>query len=183
MSIPGFTASAYLDSRENGRSVLPALGPRENPYPKTTCLADCVDACRDKGGSTAQCRTRCQAKCSASDVPVSAPASGGLPIYGNYCGPGYGDDTGNKPTIDAVDAACKIHDDCYRTMGYFNCTCDRALLMTLPSAISRSPSAAGKAAGNAVGAYFSASACFCSSPICAWIPQLCVGRAGFGAIC
>ena len=36
-----------------------------------------------------------------------------LPVYGNYCGFGHGDPTGNTPPVDAVDAVCREHDRCY----------------------------------------------------------------------
>ncbi|WP_099188416.1 phospholipase A2 family protein [Tepidibacter mesophilus] len=47
----------------------------------------------------------------------------GLPVYGNWCGPGHG---GGTP-IDKVDEACMVHDKCYGKEGYFNCDCDKAL--------------------------------------------------------
>lgn len=47
-----------------------------------------------------------------------------LPIYGNWCGPGYG---GGTP-IDTLDRACMRHDNCYGIEGYFSCSCDYQLI-------------------------------------------------------
>lgn len=58
----------------------------------------------------------------------------GLPLYGNYCGPGYGGEDNGTP-IDALDAACKTHDLCYAENGYFNCTCDQDLIDEINSKI------------------------------------------------
>ena len=45
------------------------------------------------------------------------PQQVSIPIYGNWCGPGHG----GGPAIDAVDAVCRAHDQCYGSRGYFNC--------------------------------------------------------------
>src|SRR5262245_12184340 len=58
-----------------------------------------------------------------------------LPVYGRYCGPGYGDPTGNTPPIDAVDAVCREHDLCYGRRRYFDCQCDRNLIQSMPGAV------------------------------------------------
>lgn len=42
------------------------------------------------------------------------------PSYGNWCGLAYGSGT----PIDAVDACCMDHDNCYGSRGYFDCLCD-----------------------------------------------------------
>ncbi|TES48098.1 hypothetical protein [Shouchella lehensis] len=47
-----------------------------------------------------------------------------LPIWGNWCGPGYG----GGPTKDHLDAACKEHDIAYGREGYFSCTADARLI-------------------------------------------------------
>ncbi len=60
-------------------------------------------------------------------LPYRAVAPSGLPIYGNWCGPGYGSGT---PT-DEVDACCMVHDHCYDAHGYFHCDCDHALIACL----------------------------------------------------
>lgn len=59
-----------------------------------------------------------------------------LPLWGNYCGPGYGDTTFKKDPWDAVDAVCKAHDRCYYEHGYSNCECDKQLILSMPAAIS-----------------------------------------------
>lgn len=46
---------------------------------------------------------------------VSADIS--LPIYGNWCGPGYGSGT----PIDGMDACCQYHDYCYGSQCYYSC--------------------------------------------------------------
>lgn len=75
----------------------------------------------------------------------------GLKIYGRWCGPGHG---GGHP-IDAVDAACKKHDECYGRNGYFNCDCDEAVVRdAYRAAFSPGISAQARAAGLAVANYF-----------------------------
>jgi hypothetical protein len=78
-----------------------------------------------------------------------------LPFYGNYCGRGHGDPTGNTPPIDAVDAVCREHNRCYRLLGDFDRRCDRDLIESMPSAIARTPSPIGKNAGFLALLYFS----------------------------
>jgi len=82
----------------------------------------------------------------------------GFPVWGNYCGPGHGDDPQEKPSLDAVDEACKKHDKCYSD-NYFGCDCDLQLLADLPAAIaeeSAKDNKAAVAAGGTILAYFSA---------------------------
>jgi phospholipase A2-like protein len=78
-----------------------------------------------------------------------------LPVYGNYCGVGHGDPTGNTPPIDAVDAVCREHDLCYARLGDFDSRCDQAFVESMPSAIAKTPSQAGKKAGLLALLYFS----------------------------
>ena len=78
-----------------------------------------------------------------------------FPVYGNYCGFGHGDPTGNTPPIDAVDAVCREHDLCYRLLGDFDDRCDRNLIEIMPSAIASTPSPVGKKAGLLGLLYFS----------------------------
>ncbi|MDO4909658.1 MAG: phospholipase A2 family protein [Corynebacterium sp.] len=47
-----------------------------------------------------------------------------LPLYGNWCGPGF---SGPGAPIDAIDEACMRHDLCYEHMGYFDELCDSIL--------------------------------------------------------
>ena len=50
---------------------------------------------------------------------------GGLPVYGNWCGPGHPKNSSQDlPAIDELDKACKQHDLCYSEKGYLNCDCD-----------------------------------------------------------
>jgi hypothetical protein len=78
-----------------------------------------------------------------------------FPVYGNYCGPGHDDPTGNTPPIDAVDAVCREHNRCYRLLGAFDRRCDRNLIESMPSAIASTPSPIGKKAGLLALFYFS----------------------------
>ena len=78
-----------------------------------------------------------------------------FPVYGNYCGPGHDDPTGNTPPIDAVDAVCREHNRCYRLLGAFDRQCDRNFIESMPSAIASTPSPIGKKAGLLALLYFS----------------------------
>jgi hypothetical protein len=49
-----------------------------------------------------------------------------------YCGPGC---SGPGPPINAVDAACREHDRCYKRYGGPNCMCDRLFLERLAQEI------------------------------------------------
>ncbi len=84
-----------------------------------------------------------------------APRQLSLPVYGNYCGLGHGDPTGNTPPIDAVDAVCREHDLCYALLGDFDSRCDQDFIECMPSAIASTPSPAGKNAGFLALLYFS----------------------------
>jgi hypothetical protein len=83
------------------------------------------------------------------------PQQFNFPVYGNYCGFGHGDPTGNTPPIDAVDAVCREHDRCYRLLGDFDSRCDRNLIESMPTAIASTPSPIGKKAGFLALLYFS----------------------------
>ncbi|HCR3586076.1 hypothetical protein [Enterococcus faecium] len=54
----------------------------------------------------------------------------GLPIWGNYCGPGYGGKDSNKPATDILDEGCKRHDQCYKWSLTLrkNCKCNKDLV-------------------------------------------------------
>jgi Phospholipase A2 len=78
-----------------------------------------------------------------------------FPVYGNYCGFGHGDPTGNTPPVDAVDAVCREHDRCYALHGLFDWRCDQELIESMPDAIASTPSAIGKKAGLLALLYFS----------------------------
>ncbi len=87
-----------------------------------------------------------------------------IPVYGNYCGPGHGDSTFQKPPVDAVDAVCKRHDWCYSEngLGRHHCTCERKLLSEMFTAISSTKTSfAGKVAGRAIMQVFAVKPCVC----------------------
>lgn len=84
----------------------------------------------------------------------SLKPQGGIPLYGNYCGPGHGDPTGQTPPVDVVDAVCRTHDLCYAREGYWDCECDRQLVNNMPAAIRATSSWKGKAAGAAAYWFF-----------------------------
>ncbi|SDI04055.1 phospholipase [Alteribacillus bidgolensis] len=46
----------------------------------------------------------------------------------NWCGPGC---SGPGAPVNAVDAACKAHDECYRVFGGPSCKCDQLFLQRL----------------------------------------------------
>jgi hypothetical protein len=111
-------------------------------------------------------------------------SSVGLPIYGNYCGPGHGDPTGSVAPVDRVDAVCRAHDLCYKNAGTSGilgpCSCDRALIADMPAAINHpNTSQQGKAAGALIQSYFSQARCTCPGPsTTTCLPPLC-----FGSLC
>lgn len=53
-----------------------------------------------------------------------------LPIWGNYCGPGYGGKGSKKPAVDILDKGCKRHDECYKWSLKLrkNCKCNKDLV-------------------------------------------------------
>jgi hypothetical protein len=109
------------------------------------------------------------------NFPALPGIPGGLKFYGNYCGPGHGDPTGITPPIDDVDAVCRAHDRCYQIAGSLACSCDRALIMSMPAAIAAtSTSAQGKRAGRFIRALFRQT--FCQDPSC---PPACLPFGGF----
>jgi hypothetical protein len=82
-----------------------------------------------------------------------------IPVYGNWCGPGFG---GPNPPIDAVDQVCCRHDKCFDDRGFDDCSCNRDLLARMPAAITSSGvSAAGRAAGVGIIAALSLAPCLC----------------------
>lgn len=53
-----------------------------------------------------------------------------IPVWGNYCGPGYSGDDFTKEAQDILDEGCKNHDMCYKWGLSLtqNCECNRALI-------------------------------------------------------
>lgn len=91
-----------------------------------------------------------------------------LDIYGNWCGPG---NSGPDPPIDAVDEVCCRHDQCYCEDGYFECSCDRDLVASMPAAIADSSTPPeGAAKGLAAMLFFAASPCLCYYEVCYPLP-------------
>jgi hypothetical protein len=91
--------------------------------------------------------------------PVQPVPLGGLDVYGNWCGPG---NSGPGAPIDRVDQVCCRHDKCYSDRGYFDCSCDRDLIASMPAAIADpNTPALGQGVGAAAIAVFSATPCIC----------------------
>ncbi|MEA2337943.1 MAG: hypothetical protein QOE82_1950 [Thermoanaerobaculia bacterium] len=59
------------------------------------------------------------------------PAETIVPIWGNWCGPGYPKPGQNPKPVDVLDEACKAHDLCYEKSGYSACACDQQLVKTV----------------------------------------------------
>lgn len=53
-----------------------------------------------------------------------------VPVWGNYCGPGYGGKDSTKPAKDILDVGCKKHDQCYKWNLKLktNCKCNKDLV-------------------------------------------------------
>ena len=216
MNMPKFTAEAslyqmsryYVTGSANFPSASRGIYPAYQDQNRLNgCLNDCASLCAGTAGSgksacvreCAQGNKECRRSCERpGNPPVPSgtgvagcsplfPTGSGLPIYGNFCGPGHGDP--NKTPIDAVDAACMAHDACYDATNYFNCGCDRALILAMPAAIAATPCVSGKVAGATVMAYFAKAPCFCNEPIfcppfggrCLTIPIR--GLGGMGSTC
>lgn len=87
-------------------------------------------------------------------APSGNIAARGMPIWGNWCGPGHG---GGR-AVDTLDSLCRTHDKCYGSRGYFACSCDRNLV----SGIKKNAYKMGKkerAMASAVSVYFTYSFC------------------------
>lgn len=99
-------------------------------------------------------------KTSSASIQITPQLS--IPVHGNWCGPGHG----GGPAIDAIDAVCRTHDQCYGNHGYSDCRCDRNLITSMPRAIARTSSAAAKAKGAAIMTFFSVFPCLCHHRVC-----------------
>ena len=64
-------------------------------------------------------------------VLLASARAAWTPTYGRYCGAGWSQVDKSIPGIDKMDAACRIHDICYRDTGYSQCACDTVLLQAL----------------------------------------------------
>lgn len=79
-----------------------------------------------------------------------------LPIWGNYCGPGYSGHDFKDPVTDILDAGCKQHDLCYKGMGYRkNCECNQALVKYIDDHYSEMSGWQMKIVAKAIKLYFS----------------------------
>ena len=67
---------------------------------------------------------------SKSDNKMYGLRSIGLPIWGNYCGPGYGGKDSDEPVTDVLDEGCRRHDQCYKWSPTLrkNCKCNKDLV-------------------------------------------------------
>jgi hypothetical protein len=195
MKMPRFTAEASLYITTNFDHTHSAVHhPTDTISPAVinqncfnACYNNCNQGCGGRAGEARsaclkeckrterECRTACTQSGNGGQVPGDGstggcspllPSGSGLPIYGNYCGPGFGDPTGLTPPVDAVDAVCQAHDRCYAGSNMFNCGCDRALITSMPAAIIASPCLSGKVAGAAAMTYFANAPCVCSSRVC-----------------
>jgi hypothetical protein len=93
-------------------------------------------------------------------VDKSVKMAAGIPVYGNWCGPGHGGESG--PPIDPVDQVCCRHDKCYDQRGYFDCSCNQDLVNAMPNAIADPMTPLdGKIAGQAIMAVFAGMPCLC----------------------
>lgn len=111
-----------------------------------------IEILRDVGGLPAPVASELAGILSSDRI---SPDELSMPVYGNYCGFGHGDPTGQTPPIDAVDAVCREHDMCYESLGDFEPWCDIELIGSMPDAIARTPSPLGKQAGVLALLYFS----------------------------
>jgi hypothetical protein len=68
---------------------------------------------------------------------VMVPEETVVPIWGNWCGPGYPKPGENPKPVDALDVACKAHDLCYAKSGYSACACDQQLVKTVERLIAK----------------------------------------------
>lgn len=64
---------------------------------------------------------------SAAQARQTRDSPRGIPVYGNWCGPGYG----SGEPVDPLDACCQVHDGCYDSKGYFACQCDAEIVTCL----------------------------------------------------
>ena len=135
----------------SGKSV--ATGGKPAKAPNTNSgVVPTIDILRQVGGIPAPLASQLAGILSNDQI---SPDELSMPVYGNYCGMGHGDPTGETPPIDAVDAVCREHDMCYESLGGFEPWCDLELIQSMPDAIARTESPLGKQAGVLALLYFS----------------------------
>ena len=138
------------ESGGSGKSI--ATGGKPAGGPVVSDGVPTIDVLREVGGIPAPLASEL-----AGILPFDqiSPDELSMPVYGNYCGMGHGDPTGETPPIDAVDAVCREHDMCYESLGDFEPWCDIELIGSMPDAIANTPSPLGKQAGVLALLYFS----------------------------
>jgi Phospholipase A2 len=142
MTIPGFTATSSLQI-SSGRYVRVRSGPTINAEALVIAQLQSVGA--SPTGS------------------VLYDGFPGIPVYGNYCGPGYG----SGDPVDAVDYACCVHDHCYHDRGYFDCSCNHNLIESMYSAQANPyVSSYGKAMALVMATFFETLPCVCYIEVC-----------------
>lgn len=107
-----------------------------------------------------EARPACNCASAPAVVPGAAPseavAEAGIPVHGNWCGPGHG---GGR-AVDALDEVCMRHDQCYDRRGYLDCDCDRTLVREIDDLIARGGlSGTARAKAALVRTYFAAAPC------------------------
>lgn len=94
-------------------------------------------------------------RASVDEGPAAVPEAG-IPVHGNWCGPGHG---GGQP-VDELDVACMQHDQCYDRKGYLDCGCDKKLVGNITSLVaSRQLNAGTLAKALVISGWFSNSPC------------------------
>jgi hypothetical protein len=104
------------------------------PAPAINCDTDCWATCRacTKIFRRMVC-TPPEPVCYSSCLPVKALDCGrqatirNQPLHGVYCGYGNKDASYQTPGVDALDEACKRHDQCWDSRHQLSCICDRTL--------------------------------------------------------
>lgn len=98
-------------------------------------------------------------------TPGNQPVStkGDYGVYGNWCGPDHPVDAlmDKAPgPVDRLDAACMIHDYCYKERGYLDCDCDEGLTSTLKTELAANTMDSKQAlVARGIHNYFAASPC------------------------
>ena len=134
----------------SGKSIATGGKPARNPGRSDTVPT--IDILSSVDGITAPVASELAGILASDQI---SPDELSMPVYGNYCGMGHGDPTGKTPPIDAVDAVYREHDLCYESLGDFDRRCDLELIGSMPDAIARTSSSAGKNAGVLALLYFS----------------------------
>jgi hypothetical protein len=94
-----------------------------------------------------------------ASVPPVAASFPSIPVYGNWCGPGF---SGPGSPIDEVDQACCRHDECFGENGFDDCKCNRDLIARLPvAAANPNVPASGKVAAAGIVAALQLAPCIC----------------------